>query len=248
MKKRLLLLLCMIACVFSLVACNDGTKKEFKVKYDEEALKQTISQYITEISKLSKEDAEAELDNLKVGTNEYNMMTAWMNGCEDVGELVEIRDYKFTADEKSVICKIDVDYEIRDAEFTFIIYADSAEESSVSFTINYTLAEKMEMAGLNTLLGMGTVFLVLILIAWVISLFKYINKFGSAKTPEVKTVETKSVDNTIAQIVEKEVSPADDLELIAVITAAIAASEGTSAEGLVVRSIKRVNKSKWQRA
>ena len=33
----------------------------------------------------------------------------------------------------------------------------------------------------------------------------------------------------------------DDLELIAVITAAIAASEGTSTDGLVVRSIRKVN-------
>ena len=51
-----------------------------------------------------------------------------------------------------------------------------------------------------------------------------------------------------AQIVEKEENLTDDLELVAVITAAIAASEGTSADGLYVRSIKRVNKSKWQRA
>ena len=40
----------------------------------------------------------------------------------------------------------------------------------------------------------------------------------------------------------------DDLELVAVITAAIAASENTSADGLVVRSIKRAPVSKWKRA
>ena len=33
----------------------------------------------------------------------------------------------------------------------------------------------------------------------------------------------------------------DDLELVAVITAAIAASENTSTDGLVVRSIRKVN-------
>ena len=48
--------------------------------------------------------------------------------------------------------------------------------------------------------------------------------------------------NAIAQIVSnEEENVEDDLELVAVITAAIAASEGTSADGLVVRSIRKVN-------
>ena len=41
----------------------------------------------------------------------------------------------------------------------------------------------------------------------------------------------------------------DDLELVAVITAAIAASMGsTSTDGLVVRSIRRKPGAKWKRA
>ena len=50
-----------------------------------------------------------------------------------------------------------------------------------------------------------------------------------------------------APAVEEE-ELADDLELVAVITAAIAASENTPADGLVVRSIKRAPASKWKRA
>ena len=41
----------------------------------------------------------------------------------------------------------------------------------------------------------------------------------------------------------------DDLELIAVIAAGIAASEGaTSTDGFVVRSIRKTNAKKWQNA
>ena len=40
----------------------------------------------------------------------------------------------------------------------------------------------------------------------------------------------------------------DDLELVAVITAAIAASMGTSTDGFVVRSIRRAGKSRWKNA
>ena len=55
-----------------------------------------------------------------------------------------------------------------------------------------------------------------------------------------KKVET-AADNAVAQIVENEAVQEDDLELIAVIAAAIAASEGAaSADGYVVRSIRRI--------
>ena len=53
-------------------------------------------------------------------------------------------------------------------------------------------------------------------------------------------VET-AADNAVAQIVENETVQEDDLELIAVIAAAIAASEGAaSTDGYVVRSIRRI--------
>ena len=68
------------------------------------------------------------------------------------------------------------------------------------------------------------------------------------KTKKTRKKEQKEdtasvgVDNAIAQIVSnEEENVEDDLELIAVITAAIAASEGTSTDGLVVRSIRKVN-------
>ena len=72
-------------------------------------------------------------------------------------------------------------------------------------------------------------------------MFKYVSviedKLSGNKSS--KEESASSVDNAIAQIVTKEENEADDLELIAVITAAIAASEGTSSDGLVVRSIRK---------
>ena len=57
------------------------------------------------------------------------------------------------------------------------------------------------------------------------------------------------INKTQQTVIEEEVELSDDLELVAVISAAIAASEGqTSTDGFVVRSIKRANKNKWQKA
>ena len=51
----------------------------------------------------------------------------------------------------------------------------------------------------------------------------------------------------VSEITEENLT--DDLELVAVIAAAIAASEGAaSTDGFVVRSIRKSNAKKWQNA
>lgn len=106
-----------------------------------------------------------------------------------------------------------------------------------------TMADSMSKAGMNTLLGMGSVFIVLILISLIISCFNVIPKIQAAFAP--KTAETApdnaaGIENAVAQITKQEEDESSDLELVAVIAAAIAASEGaTSTDGFVVRSIKR---------
>jgi sodium pump decarboxylase gamma subunit len=104
----------------------------------------------------------------------------------------------------------------------------------------------MTKAGLNTLMGMGTVFAVLILIAVLISCFNFIPKIQAVFSKKEKKAEA-AADNAVAQIVENEaVQEEDDLELVAVIAAAIAAYEGSaSTDGFTVRSIRKVN-SKWK--
>ena len=77
---------------------------------------------------------------------------------------------------------------------------------------------------LNTVMGMGTVFVVLVFISWIIGMFKYLNK---PVKEEVKKEPAPVVDNVVAQIEETE-ELSDDSELVAVITAAIAAYEGTA--------------------
>ena len=107
-----------------------------------------------------------------------------------------------------------------------------------------TVGELMANAGLNTLVGMGTVFVVLILISLIISCFKVIPKIQeNAARKKAAQKEVAGVDNAVTQIVEQETveeAEEDDCELVAVIAAAIAASEGAvTTDGFVVRSIRR---------
>ena len=81
----------------------------------------------------------------------------------------------------------------------------------------------------------------------IISLFNLIPKIQAAFDSKTTDIKAEAVDNTIAQIVEKE-EQTDDLELVAVITAAVAAASGSSSsDGFVVRSIVRRNNSVWNR-
>lgn len=104
---------------------------------------------------------------------------------------------------------------------------------------------------LNTLMGMGTVFCVLIVISLIISLFKYIpflerkiKNFSVKKKNKVSEEQPSDVPKKVPKrpVLEKEEELVDDGELVAVIMAAIAASSGgaVSADRLVVKSIKRV--------
>ena len=109
----------------------------------------------------------------------------------------------------------------------------------------YTMGEILEKAGLNTVLGMGTVFVVLIFISLIISLFRFIpalqNAFG--RKPEKTTEAPAAVED--APVIVDAAAETDDMELVAVISAAVAAAEGTTTDGFVVRSIRRRPSNKW---
>lgn len=108
------------------------------------------------------------------------------------------------------------------------------------------LALILEKALLNTLLGMGTVFVVLIFICLLISCFKYIPKLQDKLSKKTAPEPAKAVPAPVTAAVEEaEGEIEDDLELVAVITAAVAASMGSSTDGFVVRSIKRASNRKW---
>lgn len=112
------------------------------------------------------------------------------------------------------------------------------------------IQDAMAEAALNTAIGITVVFLALILFVFIFSLFKYISVFEQ-KLAKKKAGSTPEAPAPVAAPVAEAVPETDDLELIAVITAAIHAYEeaqGNTVTGdLVVRSIKKRN-SRWQNA
>lgn len=238
--KKWLLVLGMITCMLGLTACG-GKKEETPFLTNEQASE--IALYnIETINQIVVTGQQAQL------TEDWQVaaVTSWETALEDIGDYQSVVSVETSVDEKDGVINATVQGSKRQAIVEFV-FEDQAV-TAITTNVVYSFAENMEKAGLNTLLGMGTVFVVLILISLIIGCFGFIPKMQKMFNKKSKAEEkAEAVDNTIAQIIEKE-ELSDDLELVAVIAAAIAASEGAaSTDGFVVRSIKRAG-NKWQRA
>lgn len=266
--KRIWLALCMAVCLFALSGCSMGGAKEEIDPSIQMAMQQGAQQYL-ELFNTMTDDADLES---AIATSQKNKDTvmesafnSWLSVKDDLGAFVSAGTAAVSDTGDGYAAKIDAVYENREMEFTLTVDEDLANVTSVTFNPEYTIGEKMVKAAMNTVMGMGVVFAVLIFICWLISCFKYINRWeegvkkkqqekeraaapapAPAPTPAPAAAPAPAPQ---AAPVQAEADLTDDTELVAVIAAAIAASEGKpSAEGLVVRSIKRVPNANWKRA
>ena len=239
--------------VFSIAGCGSSEKKE----YDTAVLSQYADFIVQNFSSMSDENLEsfAEMSELELeltllntgvpisGDSFLSMIEAWEAGKKDCGEFVSIGDYEVTVSNEGVTLTADAEFTERNGSLSF---AFDKEENMESLTVNadYSTGEILKKAGLNTVLGMGTVFVVLIFLSFIISLFGFIpaieKKFKKGAKEEA--AKPAAPAPAPAPVVEEST---DDAELVAVIAAAIAAAEGTSTDGFVVRSIKRRKSNKW---
>lgn len=251
--KRIWLALCMAVCLFALAGCSQAAETEEEIDPSiKMTLQQGTKQYLDLFSSMTEEELQQALitSAKNKDTVMQSALKSWESVMDDLGALVsdETADVEIVDD--GYAARIQAQFEKRNAEFSLIVDEDLSVISSITISPEYTTGEKLAKAGMNTLMGMGVVFLVLIFISWIISMFKYINKFEEgmkkkAAAPAPAPAPAPVQAPAPAPVQEEEVS--DDTELISVIAAAIAASEGKeTAEGLVVRSIKRVPNRNWK--
>lgn len=256
MKKKLLALLCVLTCLVGLTAC--GTQEYSDAEMDKMSTACQISMSLVGIADTYGEDIlsngynkeemaalytqavgmEAEFGALDGLCTTWIQMKSEMEGVNDIGapaaEIVG-KEVVVTVPVDGVVCDGQVVFKYSNDMFLRLHEGDAT--ANTTFAMKMAQAgSNMGKAGLNTLLGMGTVFVMLIVISFIISAFKLISNVGNKpKKEEVKAVETPAV------VEEEELS--DDTELVAVIMAAIKAYEGNgSTDGFVVRSIKKANR------
>lgn len=247
--KKSLLSLALVVCMVCLSCMTVFAAKDKVLTEDQVAsYKSGAVKVIEQIAGLSDEEIQNYLDQ----DDDFvtAALTSWNNAKDELGAYVEVGDQTVTTDGNNVIINSDVTYENKTADVELIVNSKTNTSESMAFNINYTMGEKMEQAGLNTLMGIGIVFLMLIFLSFLISQFKHISNLTEKKdSKSAAPAAPAPAPAPAAAEEEQEEELADDGELVAVIAAAIAAYEGsTSTDGFVVRSIKRSKTNKWKRA
>lgn len=172
-------------------------------------------------------------------------LEGWQASVEECGDYVTHGDYEVEAGSSNVVVQTEAQFADRTASLVFT-FNKEMELDSFTVDAHYQTSEILQKAGLNTLLGMGTVFAMLILMSLIISCMKFIPALLDRKSKKAEKEEMSQKAEAVSVVEEVIEEPeTDDTELIAVIAAAIAASEGTTPDGFVVRSIKRRKSNKW---
>ena len=244
--KKLLAILGMITCMVGLCAC--GEEETLNPSINAEELLMNAEATVKTIDMIVSLNAVEQYADDPVS---YGGLISWQSALEDIGELVDTDGGTVAAKGDEVVVNINVLGSDHNAKVEFIFDDTATFCLGIATNVEYSFGELMVKAFLNTVIGMGTVFLVLIFISLIIScfgLFSNVDVKKQKKTDAAASEKAAAADPVVAQIAEKE-ELAGDTELVAVIAAAIAAYEGSgSTDGFIVRSIRKSSKSKWQNA
>jgi len=268
MKKfKAILFACILSLsVFALTACGQE-----KVDYSSNdwALQMAAASYLEKIITMDDATLDATIQQMEYEQNVplANGYNSWKSAKKELGAFVGYGEESSVEYDKNgaPTVKMMLIFENRDCEYVIGLDRMMQDITQLTFNPEYTMGEKMGQAGTNLLIGMGTVFVVLIFLAWIISLFKYIHRAEekSAKKKAEKEAAKAAANKAVPAEAPKAPAapaaapvpgmtitptPADD-ELKVVIAAAVAAyeeDEGCSIEkqpslnnGIVVKSIKR---------
>ncbi|MEE3420637.1 MAG: OadG family protein [Lachnospiraceae bacterium] len=268
-KKALLALLLVVLAAFAMTGCGQKTSSQV----EEEAQTAIRSQTIKDITSYTENNFVALLK-----ANTYETYLQYINQGQTFVSIPFQNDFGYRWSEF-----VEKYGEVKDAvadtaERTDTGYSDriiltGAKGDQMALTIVYdktmtpvsttiedykddskeTLGSKMKTAAGNTVTGLMTVFIILVFLIFVISLFKFLpgtptsgkKKDGKAAAPAPAVAPAPVAAPAPAAPAEEE-ELVNDEELAAVIAAAIAAYEDKPVEGYVVRSIKRLHNNKWR--
>ena len=261
--KKVLAALVLAVSVLGLTACGNTASVEQQDMYDEEQL-QSVADYlitlwtsmpeeeIAQYASMDKEDAQMLIDAYGLpftGDSFISAFAGYEGSMEELGAYLSTDGYEdpeVKGDEVTFVANLT--YENRTAKLS-LVFTKRGIVESVTLDPKYTTGEILKKAGMNTILGMGTVFAVLIFISLVIYCFNFIPGNQAPKKEEKPTPKPRAPKKPAPRPAAKtQENLVDDKELVAAITAAICAYTGTSSDGFVVRSIRRAEASRWKKA
>lgn len=247
MKKKLSLILCLVFTVLTMAGCGaDPTSVDyFGRSYNE--LQSAMETEVASLVALSDED--------KTYIQSYGTDTAirlvetWEEAVAGEGAYQGLGSFSVSKSQDSMTVEQQAVFQNRAViisyVYTYNYETKMPELTDASADKVYSMGEKMAKAGMNTLMGMGTVFAVLILISLIIYCFRFISYFQKKRAEGKQPDDVKEAEDKQPLPTWQNAQSTDDSEIVAAIAAAIAAANadanaaGASTGSFVVRSIRR---------
>ncbi|WP_455722083.1 OadG family protein [Agathobacter sp.] len=215
--------------------CGGYDQYEESVKDVEERTGMTEGQIV--YSSLGQSGANVSMKNIDA---ELGAVSTWLDLVDEYGDVADTtdgKDFSVTKSGGTLTTDMTLTFGKQDVTYELVYDSVTMEVTGISLTPVQTMGQKLAKAGQNTAISMSIVFCVLVLISLIIYCFKFIAVIGNKPKKEAAPVEEKKAEPVAAAAPAEDLT--DDTELVAVISAAIAASEGTTTDGFVVRSINR---------
>lgn len=207
----------------------------------DEDMRSTLINTAESLSEAIVELGQEEIDAYRESGDDFTVTTmeAWESSRDELGDFKSLGESAAEKTADGYLVRIPVEFSRQDAQFVYL-YDQTGTPTSFSIDVQYPMQVLLQRAGLNTLMGLGIVFAMLIFLTFVISLFRFIGK-----TEEKPQLEVEDLPLPVQAQAPVHQDPAqDNRELVAVIAAAIAAYEGTSTDSFVVRSIRKADRRK----
>lgn len=258
MKRKLSWMLCICLCALYLAACGTDPKEVDYNGFSYDQLESFAEQtwqgiqsipleqaqgLVDQLDAMSERERDAVMESYEGMDQQYIMFKGWVSIADQVGDYQGLGDFSVTKSGKTTTTELELQFSQRPAVLTVVYKNLTMEVETVTIDLVYSTGEKMSKAALNTVMGMGTVFVMLILISLIISCFRVIPTLEkkAAQRKEQKLAEKNGPAKVLVEtpVLQQPAEETDNLELVAVIGAAIAAATGQSTDDFVVRSIRR---------
>lgn len=268
-KNKMKVLLAVFACLCVLTACGSasaGAQEEIP----EETRTNLYSLTENTVQQMDEIVSAQLIEDQKSYAVVYNGLNSWESAKEEIGAIDFSADADnngtadcfvekgiSTDDESNYIVTVGVKGEKRNADVVITYTKDISDYVNIATNVEYSFRELIQQAGMNTLLGMGTTFAVLILLCLIIAAFGKILATAAEKRAEAqrckmqeelekKAAAAGSVSTKAESLPQGSAAPAaaglpaagtagitDEGTLVAVMAAAVAAYEEEKNGGFI---------------
>lgn len=207
--KKLFAILGMITCMIGLCACGQETRQ---MSAEEQELLERDEQLVQQFDMVISQGA---LEEFESQPALYAGLSGWQDAMKDIGTFEGTNGGTAVINDDEIVASINVLGSEHNATVEIVYDPATGMLEAITTNVTYSLGEIMMKALMNTVIGMGTVFVVLILISLIISCFTLISKFEGRKQKKAAEssagVSAQPAPVAVQPTVQEELS--DDTEL-----------------------------------